>query len=63
MKNNLLKTIIILLLVTFVSLQSCEKKELLDETNTEIIDELTYADMPELEVKNGMVYFENEEAF
>ena len=51
MKRNLLKTVIILLAVTFVTLQSCEKKELVDieedVINKNEIPMLKFADISE----------------
>jgi len=37
MKNNLIKTVILLLAVTFVTLQSCEKKAIVPESETGIV--------------------------
>ena len=44
MKNNLLKTIIILLAVTFVTLQSCEKKEMINTENGTIENHVVSTD-------------------
>ena len=61
MKRNLLKTVIILLAVTFVSLQSCEKKELVSEQemtkNTEY--HLPNDIIENIQVENDYLQFQN----
>ena len=56
------KIVFIILLGLFVVLQGCKKKEI---TDNNVVPEakLTVADLPELELKDGMLYFDNAEDF
>jgi len=56
-----LKLLLFLLLGIFVVFQSCKKKELEEIKNVETTRELSNEDMPDVTVKNGMLYFDNKE--
>ncbi len=62
MKKNII-TSIVLIVLTFVIFQSCEKKQLIENNKNEVSDELSYSDMPELEIKDGMLYFDSEDEY
>jgi len=57
MKNNLLKTVIILIAVMFVSLQSCKKKEITISENNIQQDEVFFT------VENGILNFNTPEDY
>jgi hypothetical protein len=67
MKKNVLKPILILITVTFVTLQSCEKKEIVNPEDDFVLennyDNLTIEDMPQIDVINGILHFQNNEEY
>ena len=58
MNKNIIKTVIILLALTFVTLQSCEKKAMIDVENEIVINNnKVYADKGILVFQNQKDYF------
>ncbi len=61
MNKNLIKTVIFLIAVTFVTLQSCEKKALTDTENGTLKEDIE--NVSDIKVENGMLVLKNNDAY